>query len=1483
MRLPRRSASKRGWHLRTYIRRWLDRLKEVNERPGFIGPLPYVLFVRWLVFIGLLTRTLAERIDWSATALQLRLAVLGIAALAIFESYRTVKFDHGAATRGNAPHWALISTDILLISWASLLTSHAGSAVFVLYALPLLYSAEYLRLFAILITFACCAFCFLIAHYVIRRTLNVFYDPAYMAREALYASAIGAAALFARINRIQRETILKQQHGITALLSLHGKLQQAFDEVAVLTTAAEHINMASAASSIELFLAPDSFNREGRHHSHQTTTHLVTPHVTESIALCRQEVLSSGRTRVLTLSRDSGFILSRLCTVICTPLRGHYKTVGTLSACYTSPTIDRAEAGLLEHLGDQTARVVELRHLQSCLESTVRASASILNFAWELDALVRVVVDEIGFRFVIISLLNADAGTIEPVKTRNVPEGWRKRAACAVNGDDIDAQVLRTQETRVVTGPHTPYNKELYERYQHDTLSRIFVPILDGDTAIGVIEAGCEIALQDTLLTERNIRHLQELLRDRGSLLAIFKTTHLLHKTIAEHAISIIGADSASLHVFQDGNEVLSQGAGRATAGFLKAHPPTPSGLGRQALRDRRPVRCDNPHQLEHERPDLFQEGIKAIVAFPLFLGPSREGVLYVHFWREHTFSEDEIRVEAVFAREMEVAIQNEWLLRGSIEEADKAWTVSTMQAILQKLASAPALGDVLAFVAQSAVHLFDADNSVLYLYDDLATRFETPPTRKGRFRFPDAMGGGVQAESVLWKLIADGVTTFVADVTAHPQFSTPDRADSFVVREGISSCAAIVLRSSYDHRILGMMFLNYRQPHIFSTDDKRFILSIASSVSVAIAAARYGASIDRSLARRSLELRALHEIDQEILRTGGDLSLEHLFSLIVRKAREVTLADSAFVLRVAARGGESDTSIVADQLGVRSTQPPKIDRGLFAHCLSQQRGLLISDVREGPWLSLYSEDPLENAVSLICVPITANGVTEGLIAVSAGRLGAFTEHDLRWLEGIAAQLSVLLHSLTLSERLRGELRFKSALGVVASHIRSVWHDVDVIMRLVTTGITAAEGLGFSRALVFLRDPKTSFLEGRMAVGSLSRTEAELTWQTMTQSGQSEETRDERLAHLLRRVEDFSLAVSSGRLSETPLCHAVRETVLEECPKSAISEAISSGATVVVQRDAPDASRAALNHLGFSVPSSAFACVPIVGRQLSGVVVVDNRYLPNEELDADRLDAVRAFADLAAVSIENAHLRLRGQTQTYQDLSHQLKVPIQKAYSRVQRLEEAMRAIECGHSVRSELLALRGQLGNARRVVKAVALFADLGTRGRILPDLNETPLYELLSLVSTSVQDCNASASDDRQLRFSVDESEWHDHLHRAIKIDMHLVDHALGALLDNATKYSFRDSDVRVVTGLTEDRVLVRVVNSGLALTEDACLHCTERGWRGTDATRVTGEGSGIGLWIANHVMIAHGGSLVAVPTTSSGLTEVRLELPLLSEVPA
>jgi len=49
------------------------------------------------------------------------------------------------------------------------------------------------------------------------------------------------------------------------------------------------------------------------------------------------------------------------------------------------------------------------------------------------------------------------------------------------------------------------------------------------------------------------------------------------------------------------------------------------------------------------------------------------------------------------------------------------------------------------------------------------------------------------------------------------------------------------------------------------------------------------------------------------------------------------------------------------------------------------------------------------------------------------------------------------------------------------------------------------------------------------------------------------------------------------------------------------------------------------------------------------------------------------------------------------------------------------------------------------------------------------------------------------------------------------------------------------------------------------------------GAVARLVAGEGSGIGLWIADEIMKAHGGILDIIPTTPERITRIRLMFPI------
>jgi two-component system sensor histidine kinase KdpD len=92
---------------------------------------------------------------------------------------------------------------------------------------------------------------------------------------------------------------------------------------------------------------------------------------------------------------------------------------------------------------------------------------------------------------------------------------------------------------------------------------------------------------------------------------------------------------------------------------------------------------------------------------------------------------------------------------------------------------------------------------------------------------------------------------------------------------------------------------------------------------------------------------------------------------------------------------------------------------------------------------------------------------------------------------------------------------------------------------------------------------------------------------------------------------------------------------------------------------------------------------------------------------------------------------------------------------------------------------------------------------------------------------------------------------------VDAELLSLAVSQLLDNATKYSSPGSFVTVSITSEDGYITIRVANSGSSIPEGAKDHIFDRFYRATDAQQ-SAPGSGLGLYVARKIALAHGGSL-------------------------
>jgi signal transduction histidine kinase len=232
------------------------------------------------------------------------------------------------------------------------------------------------------------------------------------------------------------------------------------------------------------------------------------------------------------------------------------------------------------------------------------------------------------------------------------------------------------------------------------------------------------------------------------------------------------------------------------------------------------------------------------------------------------------------------------------------------------------------------------------------------------------------------------------------------------------------------------------------------------------------------------------------------------------------------------------------------------------------------------------------------------------------------------------------------------------------------------------------------------------------------------------------------------------------------------------------------------------------------------------------------------------------------------------QQRVYEDFQHQMKTPVMTAHQLVQA---AVCSFNSKRLVLGELSALRGVCRKAERVAANMGLFAALAREDPIKVNWKILRYDQIVQTLSDSTEDHAVMVPPDWDLRFITDTESLQVLETTPVYADPALMEQALGNLLDNAGKYSYLHTTVTAKGGVTRRNsdlcFYIAVVNRGFEISVSERNKLTERGYRGTKATFSTGEGAGIGLWIVDRIMRAHGGWLEILPTNERGFNEFRL----------
>ena len=659
-------------------------------------------------------------------------------------------------------------------------------------------------------------------------------------------------------------------------------------------------------------------------------------------------------------------IASGIRSIIGVPIQVGSEKSGVLFVASAQPhAFFDHDVELLRNLASHAAAALQRVQLLEALKQIEHASSRIFDQDKVTAELLREV-SQYGFHFAAVQLIDRATNTIATVHGVGIAQLWKHPMDSEAR--DIQADIASNLTIEIISGWDTRFDKWIFDQFNHQRLIRIFAPIYlvrdekgslyppglsayewdkpeeicskDGRVlrihpkasitdkkslyleVIGTVEAGYHI-------TQRNHISVDDA---KAFFQAVCAKTQMLWETqlnnvldtIVKNAMHIISAESASIHLLYDpANDRYSflACAGKIGPEFLATYTPRKDGIGHQAIRDRVTKVIDTDLEIEHPElydlaalkenfPDRYKqdEGIRAMACFPLIVSEEQYGVLYLHFWREHHFSSEELEWGKLFADQAVAALKNTLVFQ---QKRQDSIALDSLHAVGQFLVSQPQVDvkELLQRIAQRAINVLNADVVIAYLYDQQRDEFPLlPPVVEGRMFNEFPMQGQIDQGDAPSRIVREIKTNYYApDAPEDRVMCDHTRVRpvgknfrTYVEREQIKSSAGIILQVGGE--IVGLMFVNYRTRHEFTQDERRLIETFASAAAIGVYNVRLFSTTDEELRERLKELTARVNELRELQEVGAAITysttdVKSVLKLIVKGARSVLDADVALIV----------------------------------------------------------------------------------------------------------------------------------------------------------------------------------------------------------------------------------------------------------------------------------------------------------------------------------------------------------------------------------------------------------------------------------------------------------------------------------------------------------------------------------------------------------------------------------------------------------
>lgn len=477
------------------------------------------------------------------------------------------------------------------------------------------------------------------------------------------------------------------------------------------------------------------------------------------------------------------------------------------------------------------------------------------------------------------------------------------------------------------------------------------------------------------------------------------------------------------------------------------------NGISMQVLETGEPCLIEDvEEQRGRLNPAMIEEGSRAAMCLPLWLGLKRLGVIWIHYSEPRKFSEAEVEALMSFLRQAAVAYDG----------ARQKEELGPLRLVIERLARAANTDEVYKRLAASAREFLDADFAAIWAYPDDDSPRELPVRDAvtagiGEELLAELSDAALPVGEITGRVLKDGWYG-VPDIE-RPSKENPLPAQSRRLLERLGARAFQGLGLVAAGEKLGVLYLIYRSPRRFHQEDTRRARTFATYAAQALKAGL----IEHVTKAQT----AAHKV-AELLTLGDWMKT---LKTVVRSTKHVLGCDAItlFIYNASKDRIEPYTTMV----GVRHKKNAR-------HCEDAPRDSIVYKMihEERPYYCVprVEDDPLfrdqhfverEGIKSVCAIPLKVKEQRVGVMFVNYRTRHRFSKPELATVELFANQAAVAIRNGTLYREQKKRLTEQQ---LVASLSKQLLAAPSLKEALSATVKTAASSLKAEYAAIVLQD-----------------------------------------------------------------------------------------------------------------------------------------------------------------------------------------------------------------------------------------------------------------------------------------------------------------------------------------------------------------------------------------------------------------------------